>query len=85
MGQVKQMTDPVQALIGVKLSHLAAGLAGGVVRALLRPGATMLGSVAAALTGTISAAYLTPLVVYHFSRWDWLPSSAEHASQRSTP
>ncbi len=81
MGQVKHMTDPVQALIGVKLSHLLAGLAGGVVRALLRPGVTMLGSITAAITGTITAAYLTPLVVYHFGQWGWLPSLAEQAIQ----
>ena len=50
------MTDPVQALIGVKLTHLAAGCCGGIVRAVLRPGTTFAASIGAAVTGTISAA-----------------------------
>ena len=50
--------DPVQALLGIKLTHLLAGVAGGIVRALLAGGSWM-ASVSSVVIGSLTAGYLT--------------------------
>lgn len=47
--------------IGIEVSHIAAGLAGGIVRAVLRPGGSFLTCFSTTFVGVLSAAYATPL------------------------
>ena len=53
-----QGMDPLQAFIGVKTSHLVAGIAGGVVRAFLS-GSDMMTAIASVVIGSLTAGYLT--------------------------
>ena len=50
--------DPVQGLLGIKLTHLFAGIAGGVVRAFLSGGG-WLAAVSSVVVGSLTAGYLT--------------------------
>ena len=73
--------DPVQGLLGIKLTHLIAGIAGGVVRAFLAGGSCM-EAVSAVIVGSLTAGYLTT-PVYAAARAQF-PSlandpSSEHA------
>ena len=65
------MPDPLASL-GVTLHHLIAGLAGGLVRALMKPDGHPVQTLSTAIVGALSAAYLTPLVMYFAS----LPETA---------
>ncbi|MFC4172727.1 hypothetical protein ACFOYU_11740 [Microvirga sp. GCM10011540] len=49
-------------LFGVEVGHIVAGIAGGVVRALTRPGQTLAANVSTAVVGVLCAAYATPVV-----------------------
>lgn len=50
--------DPLQALIGIKTTHLVAGIAGGTVRAFLSGGG-WLAATASVIVGCLTAGYLT--------------------------
>ena len=50
--------DPVQALLGIKTTHLVAGVAGGAVRALLAGGG-WLAAISSVVIGSLTAGYLT--------------------------
>ena len=50
--------DPVQSLIGIKLTHLLAGVAGGTVRAFLAGGGWIV-AVSSVVIGSLTAGYLT--------------------------
>lgn len=50
--------DPVQGLLGIKLTHLVAGIAGGIVRAFLA-GGDWTAAVASVVVGSLTAGYLT--------------------------
>lgn len=50
--------DPLQQLIGIKVTHVLAGLAGGTVRALLMGGGWW-AATASVTVGSLTAAYLT--------------------------
>ena len=73
--------DPLQGLIGVKLTHLIAGIAGGMVRALLAGGG-WLAAMTSVVVGSLTAGYLTT-PVYGAAK-TWFPAlghdiSTEHA------
>lgn len=72
--------DPLAAL-GIKLSHLIAGLAGGSVRYLLA-GGSWFSAVASVVIGSLTAAYLTvPVYSLLMSYAPGSPSQpAEHAT-----
>lgn len=53
--------DPLQHLIGIKLTHVLAGLAGGTVRALLMGGGWW-AAVTSVIAGSLTSAYLTASV-----------------------
>ena len=50
--------DPLQQLIGIKLTHVLAGLAGGTVRALLMGGGWW-AAVTSVIAGSLTSAYMT--------------------------
>lgn len=50
--------DPVHALLGIKTTHLVAGVAGGAVRALLAGGG-WLAAISSVVIGSLTAGYLT--------------------------
>ena len=50
--------DPVQAVLGIKATHLVAGVAGGTVRALLAGGG-WLAAISSVVIGSLTAGYLT--------------------------
>lgn len=73
--------DPLQGLIGIKLTHLLAGVAGGVVRAFLA-GGSWLAAVSSVVVGSLTAGYLTTPV--YTGAKSWFPAlgndtSSEHA------
>lgn len=70
----------VFALLGIKLSHLVAGVAGGVVRAFL-VGTTWIGAISSVIIGAVTAAYMTTPITRWFERlWNMTPDpSTEHA------
>lgn len=73
--------DPLQSLVGIKLTHLLAGVAGGVVRAFLA-GGSWLAAVSSVVVGSLTAGYLTT-PVYKGAK-SWFPAlgsdtSSEHA------
>lgn len=73
--------DPLQSLIGIKLTHLLAGVAGGVVRAFLA-GGSWVAAISSVVVGSLTAGYLTT-PVYHGAK-SWFPAlghdiSSEHA------
>lgn len=47
--------------MGIKLAHLLAGAAGGIVRSLTRPGASWRVTLATSVVGAIVAGYGTPI------------------------
>lgn len=73
--------DPLQSLIGIKLTHLLAGVAGGVVRAFLA-GGSWVAAISSVVVGSLTAGYLTT-PVYSGAK-AWFPplghdTSSEHA------
>ena len=50
--------DPVQTVLGIKATHLFAGVAGGTVRALLAGGG-WLAAISSVVIGSLTAGYLT--------------------------
>ena len=73
--------DPLQSLIGIKLTHLLAGVAGGVVRAFLA-GGSWVAAVASVVVGSLTAGYLTGPV--YKAAHSWFPAmgqdtTSEHA------
>lgn len=50
--------DPVQGFLGIKMTHLIAGVAGGIVRAFLA-GGDWTAAVASVVVGSLTAGYLT--------------------------
>ncbi len=73
--------DPLQSLIGIKLTHLLAGVAGGIVRAFLA-GGSWVAAVSSVVVGSLTAGYLTT-PVYKGAK-SWFPTlgndtSSEHA------
>lgn len=73
--------DPLQALLGIKSTHLIAGIAGGVVRAFLAGGSWM-EAVSSVVVGSLTAGYITTPVYAAASAY--LPGiandvSSEHA------
>lgn len=74
---------PEPALLGVKLATWAAGAIGGVVSAILHPGAPIMRRASSALCGTIVAVYGTPVVAPIAARFlagDLQPASLEGAT-----
>jgi len=64
------MLDQVAALlisIGINPTHLTAGLAGSFVRSVITTGKNRWEILTGSLVGTLSAVYLTPIVVSWFS------------------
>lgn len=54
--------DPATlTVLGIKLYHVAAGLAGGMVRAIVRPGTSLWQGLGACVVGALTAAYITPV------------------------
>lgn len=72
--------DPVEAAVGVKLTHLLAGVAGGTVRAFLS-GEGFLASFSSVVVGSLTAGYLTTPVYAGVRSYVELPAdpSSEHA------
>ena len=73
--------DPVQAILGIKLTHLMAGIAGGVVRAFLAGGSWM-AAISSVVIGSLTAGYLTTPVYAGAKAWFPMLSndvSSEHA------
>lgn len=73
--------DPLQGIIGIKMTHLLAGVAGGIVRALLAGGG-WLAAMTSVIVGSLTAGYLTT-PVYSAAK-SWIPTaghdvSSEHA------
>ncbi len=73
--------DPVQGLLGIKITHLVAGIAGGVVRAFLSGGG-WLAATSSVVVGSLTAGYLTTPV--YAGAKHYFPSlgadiSSEHA------
>lgn len=60
------MSDPFQTIVGIKLSTLLAGLAGGLVRSLILPGLTVKQAIASCTIGALTAGYLTPAAVEYW-------------------
>lgn len=72
--------DPIQAIFGVKATHLLAGVAGGTVRALLAGGGWF-AAVTSVIIGSLTAAYLTTPSYQIATSYLALPveNSTEHA------
>lgn len=51
--------DPIEGFVGIKLTHLIAGVAGGTVRAFLSGFDDWISAVAAVVVGSLTAGYLT--------------------------
>lgn len=70
--------------IGIKLSFAAAGLGGGILRALSRKSFTLREMIASPICGALAASYLTTPVVSYLHKISWpLPEDAvatEHAT-----
>lgn len=60
--------DPLQGLIGIKLTHLLAGVAGGIVRALLA-GGSWVAAISSVIVGSLTAGYLTAPVYAGAKAW----------------
>lgn len=69
-----------ESILGIKITHIAAGVAGGAVRALLMGGGWM-AAFTAVLIGSLTAAYFTTPAYYLLSRYTSIPQepSTEHA------
>jgi hypothetical protein len=57
--------DPLQALVGIKTTHLLAGIAGGTVRAFLAGGGVVSG-ISSVVVGALTASYVSPLALEYF-------------------
>jgi hypothetical protein len=55
------MSEPISTALGVKLSTIVAGFAGGIVSLAFLKNLTRLQAVIAVVTGSLCAAYLTPV------------------------
>lgn len=69
-------TTTVAGLLGVKISSLVAGFAGGVVSLAFLQGLTRAQAVMAVVVGALSAAYLTPFAVAKLGISDQLQNGA---------
>ena len=76
------MNDPVTALLGIKVYHLLAGLAGGMVRAIIRPGGSTWSGVGTCIVGALTAAYWTPITAPWLSAY--LESEANSSIEGAT-
>lgn len=79
--KLESLVDPLQGIIGIKLTHLLAGVAGGIVRALLA-GGSWLAAISSVVVGSLTAGYLTAPI--YAGAKTWLPVighdvSSEHA------
>lgn len=72
---------PFEAFFGVKIAHIAAGLAGGTVRALLTRGSWG-GAVTSVIVGSLTAAYMTQ-PVYEIAT-TYLPIAVTRSSEYAT-
>ncbi|WP_310622494.1 hypothetical protein [Flexibacterium corallicola] len=63
------MADPLQALLGIKFLHLAAGFMGGLVRSIVHPRTSFAYTMGTTTVGALFAAYMTPLAVPLLQRW----------------
>lgn len=70
--------DPLHSLLGLKLGHLLAGIAGGMVRALLMGGGWM-AAFTSIVVGALTSSYLTPSIS-KYSASLWFISLDEHAT-----
>lgn len=60
--------DPLQGIVGIKLTHLLAGVAGGIVRALLA-GGSWVAAISSVVVGSLTAGYLTAPVYAGAKAW----------------
>lgn len=72
--------DPLQTLIGIKLTHLLAGVAGGTVRAFMGSEG-WLAAFSSVVVGSLTAGYLTGPVYMGAQKYVSIPPdpSTEHA------
>lgn len=72
--------DPIQGFLGIKLTHLLAGVAGGTVRAFLS-GEGWLAAFSSVVVGSLTAGYLTAPVYAGAQKYFSIPAdpSTEHA------
>lgn len=61
--------DIVYTIFGLKIPHLLAGLAGGVVRGQISKGFTWPQRLSSAVVGALTAGYTTPAVVPALQHW----------------
>lgn len=61
------MSEPVTTAIGIKLSTIVAGFAGGIVSLAFLQGLSRKQAVLAVLVGCLTAVYLTPVAVYEMN------------------
>lgn len=54
------MPEPLTS-IGIEIPHVVAGAAGGVVRAVIRPGQSVVQSISTTMVGVLCAVYGTPI------------------------
>jgi len=73
--------DPLQQLIGIKLTHLLAGIAGGIVRAFLSGAPNVWAAIASVVVGSLTAGYMTSPVYIISQRYFGFvaDTSTEHA------
>ena len=73
--------DPLQQLIGIKLTHLLAGIAGGIVRAFLSGDPNVWSAIASVVVGSLTAGYMTSPVYIISQRYFGFvaDTSTEHA------
>lgn len=63
---------PEPALLGIKLAHVLAGAAGGIVRSFMNPGTSLRVTVATCVVGALVAGYGTPIGARYLSHYlDW--------------
>lgn len=72
--------DPIQGIIGIKATHLLAGVAGGTVRAFLAGGG-WLAAISSVIIGSLTAGYLTT-PVYKIAQ-SYLPISVETSTEHA--
>lgn len=72
--------DPLQGFLGIKLTHLLAGVAGGTVRAFMS-GEGWLAAFSSVVVGSLTAGYLTAPVYAGTQKYFSIPPdpSTEHA------
>jgi predicted permease len=57
--------DPLQAILGVKLSHMVAGFFGGLVKALISPEVKLMRTIFSCIAGAMTAGYMTPIAIHY--------------------